>query len=402
MAPLHSARNGLVLTGGGARAAYQVGALMALARITRSLENPFQVISGFSAGAINGAWLASRGASFEQDTTDMWQAWAKITTDQIFKADALSLFGIGFQWLKDRTMGGLSPQHQITYLLNTSPLRKFLNSQIDFEKLHKNVEDGRFHAISVTAVSYVSGHSTTFFSGDRRIETWQSLNRRSERAKLGPQHVLASAAIPIFFPPVRIGNDFFGDGMVRLNAPLSSAIHLGAKKLLVIGVRGPSSASTEPHQPVTSVSISEIAGTILNGLFFDSLDADLARMDRINRTLSVLSEDELLQQPDHLRVIPLLSLKPSEEIGDLAICQLSRIPSALRHLLKGIGLSEDRGKDLLSYLSFEPKFIRTLLELGYEDTLRHKIEVLEFFERSEDPRKKERGPETEPLIATSP
>lgn len=372
-------RNALVLTGGGARAAYQVGALRAISEITKFEKNPFQIISGYSAGAINGTWLAGSSARFEHVTKEMWDEWSGITMDRVFSTDVPSVLFIAMKWIWDRIIGGMDTRHQITYLLDTSPLNEFIRTRIDFETLNAYLRQGDLHAVSVTAANYNTGHSTTFFEGDTSISGWEKLNRISVRTPLSPQHVMASSAIPVFFPPVRVGEFYYGDGVVRLNAPLSAAVRLGAEKLLVIGIRGPSSISHGDLKSTESITIGEIAGTILNGLFFDSLDSDLARMERINRTLSLMNPEELKRQKDQLRYIPLLSLKPSQEVNDSPVCELSRLPSMLRFLLKGIGLKQHRGTDLLSYLSFEPTYIRTLLELGYEDTLARKNQILDFF-----------------------
>lgn len=370
---------GLVLTGGGARAAYQVGALRALAEITSFRRVPFQIVSGYSAGAINGAWLLSRADDFGRATRRMWDVWASITTDQVYQSDPYRVLSIAFRWIKDRSLGGMQLSRQINYLLDTRPLRRLLQENIDFAALDKHLNTG-VYALSVTAVNYHTGHSVAFFEGRPRIREWESLNRISRRGPITLDHVMASSAIPIFFPPVPIRGAHYGDGMIRLNAPLSAPIHMGAERLLVIGIRGPSSTSAPDERKPQILSLGEIAGTILNGLFTDSLDADLARMSRVNRTLASLKDTDLRRQPDHLRRIPLLSLRPSEEVADLPDCQLSRIPPMIRFLLRGLGVEENKGQDLLSYLSFEPKYLRALLELGYEDTRRRRAEVLEHFE----------------------
>jgi NTE family protein len=378
---------GLVLTGGGARAAYQVGVLRAIAHITGHQKNPFAVISGLSAGAINGAWLASYSENFDRGTKCMWETWSQLTADQIFKTGPFSLTSIAARWLKDRSLGGLQKRSQITYLLNTEPLRELIQTRINFDAINKYVETGQLHAFAVTAVDYRTGHSTAFYNGNKKIKNWEKLNRISVRTEITAEQVMASSAIPIFFPPVKIGDSYYGDGMVRVNTPLSPAIHLGADKLLVIGIRGPSSTSLPETPRADSITVGEIAGTILNGLFFDSIDGDLERLRRINRTLSVMTPTELAKQPDHLRTVPILALTPSQEVAELPACELSRLPLPMAFLLRGIGVSAEKGQDLLSYLAFEPKFINSLLELGYEDAIKKKYQILEFFE-TEAPKKR--------------
>lgn len=372
---------GLVLTGGGARAAYQVGALRALSDITKFEKIPFTIISGFSAGAINGTWLASRCENFDGATKSMWDTWASMTTDKVFTTSSISLMSIALRWLKDRSLGGLlQKQSQINFLLDTTPLSEFIKSNIDFDNLNTHLDMNRLHGVAITAANYRTGHSTIFYNGSADIQDWKKFNRVSVRTSLKPEYVMASSAIPIFFPPVQVEDSYYGDGMIRLNAPLSSAIHMGAEKLLVIGIRGPRPALHSDAIVANTISVSEIAGTILNGLFFDSLDADLDRMQRVNRTLSVMSYEELKLLPDQLRKIPLLNLKPSEEMANLPNCEMTRLPGALNYLLRGIGVTPVKGRDLLSYLSFEPGYLQSLLKLGYEDTIRRKEQVQEFFE----------------------
>lgn len=374
-------RIGLVLTGGGARAAYQVGVLRAISVITKFEKVPFTIISGFSAGAINGTWLGSRCEDFDSATKSMWDAWASMTTDKVFTTDSISIARIALRWVKDRSLGGLMNRRSaINFLLDTAPLEKFIKTHIDFEALNEHLDKQRIHALAITAANYRSGHSTVFYNGSRDIEDWRKFNRISVRSEIRPEYVMASAAIPIFFPPILVGDSYYGDGMIRLNAPLSSAIHLGAQKLLIIGIRGPRPAFQKPPDTVSSVSIGDIAGTILNGLFFDSLDADIDRMQRVNRTLAVMSLEELQQLPDQLRKIPMLSLKPTEEMADLPECEMTTLPATLSYLLRGIGVTPNKGKDLLSYLSFEPDYMQSLLKLGYQDTIRRKDDILDFFE----------------------
>ncbi|WP_413288460.1 patatin-like phospholipase family protein [Bdellovibrio sp. HCB337] len=381
MASPRSQRNALVLTGGGARAAYQVGVLRAISTITKYEKNPFHIVSGYSAGAINGTWLASRSTNFDKVTQEMWQEWSGITMDRVFSTDVPSVVTIAAKWLWDRVKGGMNNNRQITYLLDTTPLNDFIQSRIDFNTLNAHLRSGDLHAVSITAANYTTGHSTTFFSGHESIIGWEKLNRISVRTPLTAEHVMASAAIPMFFQPIQLGDSYYGDGMIRLNAPLSAAVRLGAERMMVIGIRGPSSVSHGNTKNNETITVGEIAGTILNGLFFDSLDADIARMERVNRTLALMSEAELQRQgQERLRHIPLLTLKPTQEVNEFPACELSRLPATLRFLLKGIGLKKNRGADLLTYLSFEPKYIRSLLELGYEDTLSKKDQVLAFFE----------------------
>lgn len=382
---------GLVLAGGGARAAYQVGVLRALADITRYKKNPFLIISGFSAGAINGAWLGSRCENFSSATQSMWEAWASITIDKVFNINTVSLMGIALRWIKDRGLGGLQKNRQINYLLDTSPLDKFIRSHINFDNLNTHIEEKKLYGISIVAANYSTGASTAFYYGSDEIRDWKKLNRISIRTKIKPEYVLASAALPIFFQPVKIENSYYGDGIIRMHAPLSPAIHLGAEKLLVIGTNNPrrqtlnnklnNKPNNRPNNKTSNlITVSEIAGTILNGLFFDSLDADIDRMQRINRTLSVMTEDKTQYLPDNLRKIPVLNIRPSEDLSHLTSGEMNSLPAGMSYLLRGLGVGTNKGVDLLSFLFFESKYTRLLLELGYEDTILKKDEFLNFFD----------------------
>lgn len=374
------ARIGIVLTGGGARAAYQVGVLRAISAITGFSRNPFRIISGYSAGAINGTWLAGQSDNFEQAVESMWDEWASITPDKVFNTDVPNVLYMALRWIKDRSFGGVHQNRkQINYLLDTLPLQNFIQTRINYEGVRRHLQNQTLFGISITSVNYHTGQSVTFYSGSKDIQDWKSLNRVSVRTDLGPEHVIASSAIPIFFPPKKIGSYHYGDGTVRLNAPLSAAVKMGVEKLLVVGIQGANNQAVVAPELNGNVTIGEIAGTILNGLFFDSLDSDLARLARINRTVALMSPEELGRGADHLRQIPVLVMRPTSGIGQISECELGRLPGTLRFLLKGIGLRENRGLDLLSYLSFEPHYLRALLEAGYEDTMKRKTDIEEFF-----------------------
>jgi NTE family protein len=373
-------KNGLVLTGGGARSAYQVGVLKGIADITGFKTNPFPVISGVSAGAINGVWLASHFGRFDAVTQQMWDAWAALESEKIFKTDPATLMGIASRWVKDLGSGG-NLGSQITYLLDSSPLKNFVKKNIAFENLHKHIQSGELHGVCVSATNYLSGYSTSFFDGSEQIKHWKRQNRLSFRTNLSTDHVMASAAIPVFFPPVLIHGNYYGDGMIRLNAPLSPAIHLGADKLFVIGVHALNPMSTPEKAPPRKITLGDIAGTILNGLFFDSLDADLERMNRVNQSLNTLQVEQIHLSESALREIPVLTIRPSRDIKQMASGAPAEWPLTLRYLFKGIGVHKERGLDLVSYLTFERTYIQSLLVLGYEDAMAQREHILDFFDK---------------------
>ncbi len=382
-------RLGLVLSGGGARAAYQVGAIRALAEISRGRQTPFSILAGVSAGAINAVALASHADDFRASAERLWATWSAITPDRVYRTDIWSLGRIGSRWLEELTLGGLFAGH-INHLLDTSPLRGFLEQELDFAAVERNLGRGSLRGVAVSATNYHTGTAITFYATEPRpappIEPWMRSMRLGQSARLRMDHVLASCAIPIFFPPVQIDGSYFGDGCVRLNSPLSPAVHLGAEGIIAIGVRCLRSAQTtgELNHPdqLASPALSEIGGVLLNAVFLDSLESDAELLERTNGTIARLApaERERLRPP--LRQIPILVLRPSQDLGLLAVRQHQHFPRALRYLLRGIGVTHERGADLLSYLAFAPEYIGRLLELGRADTLARRAEVESFFEAS--------------------
>jgi NTE family protein len=373
---------GLVLTGGGARAAYQVGALRALAELAGAGRSPFAVFAGISAGAINSVALATGADDFPGTVARLAETWAGLTPDRVYRTGALGLARIGTRWIMDLSAGGLIGKSGINYLLDPAPLRDLLEASLPFRQLRRHIRAGRLRGVAVSATNYHSGAGVTFYDGAPEIRPWTRSTRLGVRTRLTAEHVMASAAIPVFFPPVKIGASFYGDGCVRMNYPLSPAIHLGADRLLAIGVRHPRSPAQTAAEQVEGRSprmpVSEIAGVLMNAVFLDSLDSDAERLWRTNRTLSLIPADRLGRGDLDLRVVPALLLRPSQDLGRLAADEYGRFPAMLRYLLKGIGATGQAGEDLLSYLAFEPVYIRRVMDLGYSDTLGRRAEVEAF------------------------
>lgn len=373
-------RTGLVLTGGGARAAYQVGALLAL-REQLGARFCFDILAGASAGAINSATLASYADDFDAGLARLRQTWSALTPDRVYRTDAGSLLTLGTRWMRQLSTGGMFGSPSANALLDTAPLAALLRELLPVERIPEHIAAGRLHGAAVTATSYHSGSALTFFDGAPAIAPWSRSTRLGVRHPITVDHVLASAAIPLFFPPVAIEGSFFGDGCMRLNAPLSPAIHLGAERVVAIGIRYARTPEETDLLNRASVdappTISEIGGVMLNAIFLDSLEGDVERMIRINATLKLLSETQHAQQL--LRRIPLLVLRPSRDLGTLAIEQYRRFPKMLRYLLRGIGATDDSGWDLVSYLAFEPGYVARLIELGYEDTRVRRDDIDAFF-----------------------
>jgi NTE family protein len=374
-----SERMGLVLTGGGARAAYQVGALRALAELHRDRPLPFEVVAGISAGAINGVVMACAANDFRAGAAALAQTWSSFTPDRIFRTGTLEMASIGSRWLRDLSGGGLLGGRAINYLLDSAPLRELIATRVPFARMRRHLRAGRLHGVAVSATSYATGLGITWYEGHASLRPWERTSRRGVPARLSIDHVMASAAIPVFFPPVRVGEQFYGDGCVRMIYPMSPAIHLGARRIVTISVRpAPGAATAPPPAATDGLALSQIAGVLLNAVFLDSLDVDLERLQRVNRTLGHLPPAALASPELDLHEIPVLALRPSVDLGALAADEYHRFPGMLRYFLKGLGATEDSGSDLLSYLAFEPVYVTRAMELGYTDTMERRDEVQAF------------------------
>jgi NTE family protein len=379
---------GLVMSGGGARAAYQVGAVQALAEMLRGQTSPFNVFAGLSAGAINSAALASHADDFSKASSLLIDTWTSLTPESVYRTESTKLAGLGLRWIKDLTMGGMLGASRVNYLLDNAPLRELLERRLELERIPEHVRTGVLRGVAVSATNYLTGTIVSFYDGAPEIKPWLRHDRIAFRESITLDHVMASAAIPVFFPPVSINGRLFGDGGVRMTTPISPAIHLGADKILAVGIRYARSSeqTLQLNRDACAewVSVAQIGGVLLNALFLDSLDNDLERLQRINRTLGFIPEEARKNHPDFLRRIPALSLRPSQDLGRLAADEYRRFPSMLRHLLRGIGAAGDSGWDLLSYLAFQPGYIGRLIELGYKDTLARRDEIDAFFSAPAD------------------
>jgi NTE family protein len=382
---------GLVLTGGGARAAYQVGAIRALAEILPAGPLPFDVLAGISAGAINTVILATGAEDFGRASERMRATWSHLTPDRIYRTGALRLARIGGRWIRDLGAGGLIGKSGINYLLDSSPLRRAIELGLPIGRMRRHLRSGRLRGVAVSATNYHTGVGVTFFEGAAEVEPWTRSTRIGVRARITVDHVMASAAIPVFFPPVPIDGSFYGDGCVRMHYPMSPAIHLGADRIVAISQRWlPPPAETAESQArakTREMPLSEIAGVLLNAVFLDSLDSDVERLERVNRTLALVPREKLRNGDLDIRPIPALVLRPSQDLGKLAADEYERFPVMLRYLLKGIGAAGNSGEDLLSYLAFEPIYVNRVMDLGYKDTLQRRDEIREFFDEEPAPQR---------------
>ncbi len=374
---MKTSTTGLVMTGGGARGAYQSGALLALSEMLRVRRLPFTVLAGSSAGSINAAFLAARADDFAQATRDLADLWTSLVPQRVFRTDLPALAKTAAEWVVDLGFGGFVGTGRGKSLLDTSPLRELIAARLDTSAITRNVDRGLVDGLGISATSYATGFVVTFFQAAERIPAWSRISRTAVCANIGAAHVLASAAIPFFFPAVEIEGAWYGDGSLRLGTPLSPAIRMGANRIVAIGVRPVVPAPQEGaqgHYPTAA----EAAGVLLNALFVDSLEADVERAERINQTVALIPEDRLAKSATRLHPVALLVLRPSIDPQSLVLRTLDRFPAALKHLFRGLGSSDDSGWELLSYLGFDGVYTTRLFELGYEDTLARSEEVTAF------------------------
>jgi NTE family protein len=366
------AETGLVLPGGGARAAYQVGALRAIARVLpRRSAQPFPVICGTSAGAINAAVLGTNAESFRRGVARLLRWWRAINVTDVYRADLVTLTRHGLQIVASLGGGGLGPE-RATSLLDSTPLRRLLSTGIDTARIHAQIDAGTLHAVAINATSYGSGQAVTFYDGAPQLAPWHRVRRRGERCRLEIDHVMASAAIPLVFPAVRVGDDYFMDGSVRQIAPLAPALHLGAARVVVIAIGQFSGQAVTPAAP-RYPSLAQIAGHALSSVFLDNIAADLERLHWINRLAAAGSHGHV-----NARHIDVLVLGPSSDLGALAVQYAHRLPRGVRYLLRGLGSTRGTGSNLLSYLLFDRAYCRALIRLGYTDAMARRDEIVAF------------------------
>lgn len=372
-------KTALVLTGGGARAAYQVGVLTAIREMLPDAQhNPFPILCGASAGAINATVLACWADNFGVGVDNLRRTWAGFHAGDVYRADAAGIAGTGARWLSALMLGWVARQNPKS-LLDNAPLRRLLEQRLDFSRIDQAIASGALHSLSVTCSGYASGHSVTFFQGHPDLQVWSRTQRFGSRTQLTLDHLMASSAIPFIFPAVRINREYFGDGSMRQLAPISPAVHLGAERVLVIGA-GRMSAENERAVQENYPSLAQVAGHALSSIFLDSLYVDLERLTRINNTLSLIPEAVRKEKGFALRPIETLVISPSQRLDTLAARHAHALPMPVRALLRGLGAMNRRGGALTSYLLFEPEYTGALIELGYADTIMRKSEVLQFLE----------------------
>mgnify|MGYP000906200079 FL=1 len=373
----NNARTALVLPGGGARAAYQAGVLTCICEMLPDPTiNPFPIVCGTSAGAINAATIACQASNFRAAVETLNDVWRNMRARDVYRSDPLGIATSGARWLSSLMLGWFirrSPRS----LLDNDPLRQMLTRRLDFRNIDRAIADGSLHAVAVSASGYTSGHSISFFQAPSDIEPWARMQRFGSRARLNVEHLMASAAIPFVFPAIRLHREWFGDGSMRQLAPLSPAIHLGAEKVLVIGA-GRMSEKTERQRGESYPTLAQVAGHALSSIFLDGLAVDIERMQRINRTLAAIPDEVKQGAGMSLRPIETLVIAPSQRLDYLAAKHAKALPRSVRLLLRGIGAMNKAGGALTSYLLFEQPYTRALIDLGYRDTEARKDEVRAF------------------------
>lgn len=378
------ANNALVLSGGGARAAYQVGVLSAVNELLPvSTHNPFPIICGTSAGAINALALATHTGHYYEAVNDLHNIWRELTTSRVYKTSWGALLGGGLRLFFSLFHEGVAKGRSIA-LLDNQPLREFMYRHINFARLDEGLQNGDLKAICVTAMNYSSGESVSFYQGGANLPAWRRYRRIGVPTRLDFKHLMASAAIPGLFPAIKIHSDYYGDGALRQLAPISPALHLGADRIFVIGVsanRNPvqwaKAAIPQKHSP----SIAQVFGHLFSSAFIDGLEGDIEHIERVNELLRVIPEETLKSQSVALRPVDTLIISPSKALNKIAGRKVRYMPRSVRFFLRAVGgTAKMGGATTASYLMFEPPFINELIELGYQDAMWERTKIQDFFQ----------------------
>ena len=363
---------GLVLPGGGARAAYQVGVLKAISELIPD-SNPFSIISGTSAGAINASLLASRSQSLKEAVEVLSGVWCNFKTNKVYRTEITVMLKSIFQWLLTVSSGGVLVKNPKS-LLDNSPLRQLLEDTINLEGIKNNIDKGNLDAFAITAASYSSKKSVTFFQSEEDDIDWERFLRVGVKTDILIDHLMASIALPLIFPAVKINNEYFGDGAMRQATPLSPAIRLGAEKLLIINTD-----SKSPNNQLTDnqiyPSIGEVGGYMLDALFTGGLLSDLERLDRINQIIENSGNNSVQTSNKKMKHLDYCVISPSKDIKKIAKEHYKDVPYSIKLLMKGLGLKNREESELLSFLFFESSFTSSLIQLGFEDGMTNQLEI---------------------------
>jgi NTE family protein len=370
---------GLVLTGGGARGAYQVGVLKWIARNYPSIEVP--ILTGVSAGAVSTAKLAAAPGTFAQACAELEALWRNLTVEQVFRSDGLSLARSVVGWGVRLMSGGSRGAPRVRGFLDTEPLRELLYGTLapehhEITGIDHNLARGRLKAVAIIATSYTTGQTVVFMKG-KGIRPWERPQRRTVVAPITVDMIMASAALPIFFPAVKLGNEWYGDGGIRLAAPLSPALHLGANRLLAISTRYDRTQAEAERAGIRGYPPpAQVLGLLLNAVFLDLIDQDTVRLERLNTLLDKLPPEER----EGMRHVRILKVRPSQDLGALAAKFEPQLPRAFRFMTRGLGTQEQRSPDVLAMLMFQPDFLGELIDMGERDAERMSEAMEAFFE----------------------
>ncbi|MBB3046293.1 NTE family protein [Litorivivens lipolytica] len=367
----------LILPGGGARAAYQVGVIKALATLHGDRQyNPYRILCGTSAGAINAVALASKAENFSNAADWLESLWTALSTDQIYRSDWLGVMSNAWRLLLSLFNSGIAVGRPVG-LLDNSPLRELLKQNLDIAAISENINAGHLDALSVTAMDYTQGVSISFFQGGPERAGWQRWRRQGVPTPIDIAHVMASTAIPTIFPPQRIGRNYFGDGALRQLTPISPALHLGAERVLIIPANGHRKEYRRPLQKIQSPAFGQIIGHLLNSAFVDSIETDIERLERINQLIRLMPEQESFTE-HQLRPIEALVISPSEDIDAIADDFLRELPRSIRTFFRGNAGRSAGGVNVASYLLFTTAFSERLIQLGYNDGMANIEELRRF------------------------
>jgi NTE family protein len=373
-----SGKAGLVLSGGGARAAYQVGVLQAIKEMLPDPSvNPFPIIAGTSAGAVNAGALASHAHDFGKAVDNLLDVWRNFEPRHVYRADFAGVAANSARWLGGLFFGAFVRDRR-TSLLDNRPLAALLARKIEFDRIADNIARGALDAVAITCSGYTSGQSVSFFEGSPQLAGWKRSQRVGICTKIQVDHLMASSAIPLLFPAHKLNREFFGDGSMRQIAPVSPALHLGADRVVVVGTARIRNEDPERTRGDTYPTIAQVAGHVMNSIFLDSLAVDIERLERINRTISAVPQERLRQLGLTLHHVDVLVMTPSEPLDAIAIRHVHSLPAPIRFLLRTVGAMRRGGANLASYLLFEQGYCRELITLGYHDTMKRRDEVEAF------------------------
>ena len=378
MESVDGGKAGIVLAGGGARAAYQVGVLAAIKEILPDPKvNPFPIICGTSAGAVNAGALAVHADDFGQAVENLLAVWRNFQPHHVYRADFTGATANSLRWFSGFLFGAFVKNKRIS-LLDNRPLESLLSRRLDFSRIASNIASGALDAVAISCSGYTSGQSCSFFEGADRFEGWQRSQRIGIKTHIAIEHLMASSALPFVFPPYKLNREFFGDGSMRQIAPVSPALHLGADRVIVVGTARIRSEAPERTRGDLYPTLAQIAGHVLNSIFLDSLAVDLERLERINRTLSAVDPVTLKKMGLTLHHVDVLVLTPSEPLDHIAVKHVRSLPWTIRFLLRSVGAMRRGGANLASYLLFERGYCNELIDLGYNDTIKRRDEVEAF------------------------